>query len=216
MEPVTQIPEHLVAKLAEVMAEVKPIERRGTMSGEDGEFRVASASDVFDAVRQALAQRRVMLFAHPQEHAIADGYVTVRFDFQFVDGEHRESYLIENVVGRVAEAEGTDKGVQSAYTIALKSLLQTTFLISSREAEDLPAGTQEISGRITSITQEGEADDPYWSVVIGRAKCVCNDAALAAKLAQLGPTNPLTVRILKKPNTRYARILNILETAHGN
>lgn len=213
MTPANPIPDHLIAKLAEVMAEVKPIERR---SSDTGEFQGTAAGDVFDAVRAALAARKVMLFPHPQEHKIGDGFVEVRFDFHFIDGEHKESYLIENIVGRVAEAEGTDKGVQSAYTIALKEILQTTFLISSREPQaELEPGTQTIGGLVTFVTERGEADDRYWEVVIGGITAICNNSELANRFAADGRTE-YSVRVLKKPNSKYPRILSILESAHGN
>jgi hypothetical protein len=124
----------LYPKLAEVMAEIGRVEKRGRNDFHNYDY--VTEADLIAEVRDKLAARGVMVLpsvvgdVEEREITTARGQSstisTVRVAFTFVDGESGETHTCE-WAGQ--GDDGGDKGVYKAYTGALKYFLMKTFLI---------------------------------------------------------------------------------------
>jgi len=123
----------LVRKLTEVMKEVKHIPKNGW--NDFHRYKFATESDVAEKVREALAERCVMMIPdvtrmETREHTNARGkteyIVTVWMKFTFMDGESGEE-IVFNSVGEGQDAG--DKGSYKAITGAQKYALLKAFMI---------------------------------------------------------------------------------------
>lgn len=120
----------LVSKLAEVMAAIERVPKRGHNAFHKYDY--ATESDIVATVRQELAARHVMLFpavtAERREPVGDKGSVltTLTMVFRFVDGETGES-LEFPWLGSGTDKE--DKGVYKAMTGGEKYFLLKTFLM---------------------------------------------------------------------------------------
>lgn len=120
----------LVSKLAEVMAAVERVPKRGHNAFHKYDY--ATESDIVATVRKELAARHVMLFpavTSERREPVGDkGSVltTLTMAFRFVDGESGES-LEFPWLGAGSDKE--DKGVYKAMTGGEKYFLLKTFLM---------------------------------------------------------------------------------------
>lgn len=137
----------LVMKLAEVMKQVKYIEKKGFNSFH--RYKYATESDVAEKVREVLAENGVMMIPNVtsqtvREHVNAKGkteYIaTVHMEFNFYDGESGEKITF-NMVGEGQDAG--DKAVYKAITGAQKYALMKAFMIPTGDDPEADTGTDE-------------------------------------------------------------------------
>ena len=137
----------LVKKLAEVMGEVKYIQKRGHNKFHN--YKYATESDVAEKVREALAERSVIMIPNVvsqshREHINAKGkteYIaTVTMEFRLIDGETGEEITFHSA-GEGQDAG--DKAVYKAITGAQKYALMKAFMIPTGDDPEADAGTDE-------------------------------------------------------------------------
>lgn len=150
----------LIKKLAEVMAEVGNVPKRGRNTHFNYEF--VQESDLVDAVRPALAKRNVMVFPDVLEESVrtvsgnkGDNYVTrIRVAFTFVDGDTGE----ERTFHIYADGQDNqDKGPYKALTGAVKYGLMKVFLIGTGDDPEHDRGHSQGS---PSLRAQKSGDDP--------------------------------------------------------
>jgi hypothetical protein len=121
-------------KLAEVMAEVKAIEKKGQFKvGNDVRYRYVQAADLYEMVREKLASRYVTLV--PSFKGFGDTWtigstraITVIVRLRFTDAETGET---DDAEWPGTAMDSGDKAVYKALTGAAKSFLLTMFLVPS-------------------------------------------------------------------------------------
>ncbi len=132
--PTTETPRGLIRKLAEVMAAVERVPKRGR--NEFHRYDYATEADIVSTVRDELSKRGVMLIPSVQNHERheittkknerGDPITVLHMTFTFVDGETGEREMHPWLgVGQ----DGGDKGVYKAMTGAAKYFLLKTFLM---------------------------------------------------------------------------------------
>jgi len=158
----------LASKLAEVMAEVKYIQKRGKNSFHN--YRYATEADVADRVRECLAARNIILVPdvvgqETRQITTKKGNTefidTLRIKFTFYDGDSDQTISFHMI------GEGQDAGDKAAYkaiTGAEKYALMKTFLI--------PTGDDPEESRAT----EGEEVETVEAVPDPEAKALLESA----------------------------------------
>lgn len=131
MRPVSR----LHAKLAEVMAEVGRVPKRGR--NEFHKYDYATEADIVDAVRGALSSRGISLVPSVVQVNREGTLTTVLMSFQFNDGETGGSASYQ--WAGTGDDKG-DKGLYKAMTGALKYFLLKTFLMPT--GDDSEADTE--------------------------------------------------------------------------
>ena len=123
----------LTTKLAQVMAAVKRVPKRGKNTFHN--YAYATEADVADVVREELSARGVMLYSaitnvdtrvDTGDSGKPSNFVTVTMRFEFVDGESGESRSFAWVG---AGQDRGEKGLYKAITGAEKYFLLKSFLI---------------------------------------------------------------------------------------
>jgi hypothetical protein len=137
----------LVAKLSEVMKEVKYIEKKGYNSFH--KYKYATESDVAEKVRESLVERNVIMVPNMvshdvREHTNAKGkteyIVTVNMEFKFMDGDNGQEITF-NMYGEGQDAG--DKAVYKAITGAQKYALMKVFMIPTGDDPEADNSTDE-------------------------------------------------------------------------
>lgn len=152
----TTEPRSLVRKLAEIMAAVERVPKRGR--NEFHRYDYATEADIVQVVRNEMATRQVMLIPSVQNHERheittkknerADPLTVLHMLFTLMDGETGETIQMPWIgVGQ----DGGDKGVYKAMTGGEKYLLMKLFL--------MPTGDDpETEGRKEARKAERAAD----------------------------------------------------------
>lgn len=147
----------LVKKLAEVMQEVKYIQKTGYNSFNN--YKYATEADVNERVREELAKRNVIMIPSIESHSIREHvnrkghteYIaTVCVSFRFIDGESCEEIEFKTY-GEGQDAG--DKATYKAFTGAQKYALMKAFMIPTG---DDPEGDTSVDER----NQSTENDAP--------------------------------------------------------
>ncbi|MGZ6587129.1 MAG: ERF family protein [Solirubrobacteraceae bacterium] len=159
-------PDPLAKKVAEVMAEVEGIQKRGEFrvgQSRDVRYKYVQATDLYEAVRDKLASRGIVFVARfggiefEKEKPTSGGgsmyTVGVRVNLELRDSETGTS-IYADWLG-VGQDMG-DKAVAKAFTGAVKTWLMTTFLVPSDVDPDHPAETG--AKRRASARKQTEAD----------------------------------------------------------
>lgn len=137
----------LVRKLAQVMKEVKYIEKRGYNNF--NKYKYATESDVAERVREVLAEQNVIMLPDVVEHTTREHknrkgnieYIaTVKVLFTFIDGETGEELKIHSI-GEGQDAG--DKAVYKAITGAQKYALMKAFMIPTGDDPEADNGVDE-------------------------------------------------------------------------
>lgn len=135
----------LVKKLAQVMKQVKNIEKRGY--NKFHKYHYATESDVAEKIRDILADQHVMMIPNMSSHSIREHvnnsgkteYIaTVIIDFTFYDGETGEEITFSGI------GEGQDSGDKAVYkamTGAQKYALMKAFLIPTNDDPERDSGS---------------------------------------------------------------------------
>lgn len=159
-------PKSLVTKLAEVMAAVERVAKRG--HNDFHQYDYATEADIAAAIRGELAARNIMLIPgvdrHEREKVGEKGTVltTLGMTFTFLDGDSGE------VITRPWLGSGSDKDDKGAYkamTGGEKTFLLKTFLIPTgndpeRDTDKGSGKTQERPSRgIAEVPAAGPKDD---------------------------------------------------------
>lgn len=138
-------PRGLVRKLAEIMAAVERVPKRGR--NEFHRYDYATEADIVQVVRHEMASRQVMLIPSVQNHERhdittkknerGDPLTVLHMTFTFIDGETDQRLEMPWIgVGQ----DGGDKGVYKAMTGGEKYLLMKVFLMPTG---DDPEATSE-------------------------------------------------------------------------
>lgn len=128
----------IASKIAKVMATVTRVAKSQT--NQHHHYRYASADDIYDMVREAMAENNLALIplaildVQTQQSGNAT-YYTVKFKFLLVSGDTDDQMEIE-WVGQAMDTQ--DKGISKAQTQATKYLLRGLFLISTGDQSDDP------------------------------------------------------------------------------
>lgn len=122
-------------KLAEVMAEVGRVPKRGR--NEFHKYDYATEADIVDAVRGALSSRSISIVPSVRQVLREGTLTTVLMAFQFTDGETGETSTHD--WAGTGDDKG-DKGLYKAMTGALKYFLLKTFLLPT--GDDPEADTE--------------------------------------------------------------------------
>jgi|GEM_PF-2214004 len=151
----------LVKKLADVMKEVKHIEKRGYNKFHN--YSYATDSDVSEAVRDVLAEKHIIMLPDVVEHSIREHksakgkteYIaTVKVKFTFIDGETGESLSIH---GLGEGQDSGDKAVYKALTGAQKYALMKVFMIPTGDdpEADIQKGQNQNQQQYGNSSQSG-------------------------------------------------------------
>ena len=137
VKEITDTPNGLARKLAEVMGEVGKIAKAGF--NEKQHYAFVKESDVSDAIRPLLAERHIMLWSNTVSRQMAPLFTTasglqmwltsVEVQYQFIDGDTGEITPIQSYYGDGADTG--DKGLPKAQSMSLKYFLLKTFLLST-------------------------------------------------------------------------------------
>lgn len=156
----------LVKKLAEVMKQVKYIEKKGF--NKFNNYKYATESDVAEKVREVLAEQNVIMLPDVIEHSTREHtnrkgnveYIaTVKVKFTFIDGESGEEISIHSA----GEGQDTgDKAVYKAITGAQKYALMKAFMIPTG---DDPEGDDEADKRNKEEQKTNKASDKQLNLV---------------------------------------------------
>lgn len=137
----------LVSKLAEVMKQVGRIPKRGENKFHN--YKYATEADVSDHVRDALAERKIILIPNVKSYTFRDHVtsggkkeyiVTVEVEFTFYDGETGEAITFTMV------GEGQDAGDKAAYkamTGAEKYALMKSLMIPTGDDPEADDGVDQ-------------------------------------------------------------------------
>ena len=137
----------LVRKLAEVMKEVKYIQKTGYNSFNN--YKYATEADVNEKIREVLAERNVIMIPSVKNHSVREhvnrkGHteyiVTVEVEFTLMDGETGET-IIFTTFGEGQDAG--DKGTYKAITGAQKYALMKAFMIPTGDDPEGDSGVDE-------------------------------------------------------------------------
>lgn len=133
----------LVRKLAEVLAEIERVPKRG--KNEFHNYDYVTEPDLVDAVRSKLAKRRVFVFSSVEELTREGSLTTAKVRYTFADGESGETF---DVVYYGQGDDKGDKGAYKAYTGALKYFLMKNFLVATGDDPEADTETDKrASGR---------------------------------------------------------------------
>lgn len=134
----------LHAKLAEVMADVERIPKRGRAPAAMGGFEFVQVGDAADAIRKGLSARKVSMLpsqvdiVSENEHATKSGGTmttqTIRTTWTLTDGETGEIAVIQSLG---TGADTGDKFSPKAQTNSMKYALLMGFLLSTGEDPEL-------------------------------------------------------------------------------
>lgn len=137
----------LVKKLAEVMTEVKYIQKTGYNSFH--KYKYATEADVNEKVREELSKRNVIMIPNTKSHSVrthttskgsTEYIVTVEIEFTFYDGDTGES------ISFTVFGEGQDAGDKATYkgiTGAQKYALMKAFMIPTGDDPEADSGVDE-------------------------------------------------------------------------
>lgn len=148
---------NLVSKLAEVMKQVKYIQKTGYNSFH--KYKYATEADVNEKVREELAKLNVIMIPSVKScinrtHLTSSGkteyIVTVEVEFTFFDGDSEEKITLTSF-GEGQDAG--DKGVYKAITGAQKYALMKAFMIPTGDDPEADAGVDERNSDRTDRVQ---------------------------------------------------------------
>jgi hypothetical protein len=150
---------NLVSKLAEVMKQVKYIQKTGYNSFH--KYKYATESDVTEAVREQLAKLNVIMIPsvkscvnrpHTTSRGNVEYIVTVEIEFTFYDGDSGDKIVLTSF-GEGQDAG--DKGVYKAITGAQKYALMKAFMIPTG---DDPEADSSVDERNQSKSEQDRID----------------------------------------------------------
>lgn len=137
----------LVSKLAEVMKQVKYIQKNGFNSF--NKYKYATEADVNEKIREVLAEQNVIMIPNMKSHAVREHtnrsgkteyIVTVEVEFTFMDGETGETITFT----QYGEGQDSgDKGTYKAMTGAQKYALMKAFMIPTGDDPESDNGVDE-------------------------------------------------------------------------
>jgi hypothetical protein len=173
----------LFAKIAAIKGELKRLPKTGY--NDFHKYAFATNGDVYDTVRNLLAEHRVALFAEIvswEAVAQAKGYhVILQMRFTFACGDTGQTFTC---LWAGESADSADKGFNKAMTAGTKYFLLSTFLISTGDAADdadsqspdvgkasvkpqqsKPATQQEKPANVSNIPQAWNQDEQkqFWN-----------------------------------------------------
>lgn len=137
----------LVTKLADVMKEVKYIEKKGF--NKFHKYKYATEADVNEKVREVLAEKNIIMVPNMVEHNTREHtnrsgnveyIVTVNMEFRFIDGETGEEITFK-MSGSGQDAG--DKGIMKAISAAQKYALMKVFMIPTGDDPEADSGVDE-------------------------------------------------------------------------
>lgn len=138
----------LVRKMAEIMKQVKYIQKKGFNSHNN--YNYIKEEDVLEALRDQMAERNLMIFQNMVEKEVTESgktrsgaakfLTTIKMQYTIVDGDSGEERSIST--GGQGEDTG-DKGIYKATTGANKYALLKLFMIPTGDDPELDEGMQQ-------------------------------------------------------------------------
>ena len=200
-EEKVEVKKNLVMKLAEVMQEVKYIQKRGFNSFH--KYKYATESDVAEKVREELASRHIMMIPNvvsqsTREHTNAKGkteYIaTITMEFRFIDGESGEEISFHSV------GEGQDSGDKAVYkgiTGAQKYALMKVFMIPTGDDPEADSGTDERNADNKSQQKPNVNKSLANDNVLNQIESLLEDVAKAMNITKDAAYKTLKARMKK-------------------
>jgi hypothetical protein len=170
-------------KLAEVMAEVERIPKRGKAPPEMGGFAFTQVGDALDPIRKAMAERQLTMvpseidITGQSEHEgtgsrgqpVVTTTLDLRVTWTITDGESGESIRFQSIG---AGADRGDKYTGKAMTNALKYAILPTFLLPTGDDPELsnsedrgrrpsPPATPNPDGSLIGLVEKGKPPVDY-------------------------------------------------------
>lgn len=204
-EEKTEVKKSLVMKLAEVMQQVKYIQKRGHNKFHN--YKYATESDVAEKVREELAARHIIMIPNVvsesnREHTNAKGkteYIaTVTMEFRFLDGESGEEISFHSV-GEGQDAG--DKAVYKAITGAQKYALMKAFMIPTGDDPEADSGADE---RNAGNTNQNNKPAPITPEQVGIIKTKALEFAKARERTDRDVYDALNIEKVESLNTKQA------------
>lgn len=198
----------LVKKLSEVMQEVKYIQKRGHNKFHN--YKYATESDVAEKVREALAERSVIMIPNVKEHTTREHinakgkteYIaSVVMEFKFIDGESGEEISFHSV-GEGQDAG--DKAVYKAITGAQKYALMKAFMIPTGDDPEADSGTDERNNGNQNNVSNYQSE-PISAELLGNIKVKAMQFAEARNKTFDDVLDVLKIKDLTKLNTKQAK-----------
>lgn len=215
----------LIKKLAEVMAAVERIPKRG--KNEFHGYNFATEADILDVIRGELAKRSVMVIprinGHTRTEAVRESKNGVRktfisdveMTFAFMDGDSGE--VIEVPWKGCGEDSG-EKGLYKAITGADKYVFMKTFLISTGDDPELDKRKPKDT-RVHADARRRDTSPAYPTVTADQAQTVRNliaetGIAKADALAEVRKACGVAVASAAEiPADKFAAVIAALEKA---
>lgn len=153
----------LAKKKAAIMAELKKFGKDSY--NQNQKYKFPSAASIFDAIRKLMAEHGLVLFTsaidgHQNEMESKSGnaglHTTVKYRMLWIDTE--TGAMVEDLW--LSESDDwQDKGYSKSATLALKSYLLTSFIVSSGDETDDPdsgIGSQDAAKRNATSPKQGK------------------------------------------------------------
>ena len=213
--------EQLVQKLANVMKEVRYIEKKGFNSF--SKYKYATESDVAEKIREVLAEQSVIMLPDVVEHTTREhtnrkGHIeyiaTVKVKFTFIDGETGEELAIHSA------GEGQDSGDKAVYkaiTGAQKYALMKAFMIPTGDDPEADTNTDKNnSGNQQPPQQQNDPLNDKLTVTFSEALQKVGDKSQLYE--QLGTNGDAIKKLLNsKKKAEKEKLIKTLEgIAHDN
>lgn len=134
-------------KMLNVMAAVNKIPKKGTNAHQ--KYTFARAEDVFDVIRKAFVENRLVLYTTSETLFAEPGNAIVRMTGKIVDVDTGESGIIQ---GLGSGTDNGDKYIPKANTFAAKYMIANTFLVSWGDDPESDTKTDRNSADYTSLS----------------------------------------------------------------
>ena len=189
-------------KLAEVMAEAERIPKNGTYTGQGG-FKYVLVGDAANAIRKALAERKVSMLPSAvevvgeSEHGTKSGgtmtTITIRTTWTLVDGESGEEATIQSLG---TGADTGDKYSPKAQTNAMKYALLMGFLLSTGDDPE----QSDTSDRRTRVVPESAATRVLTApTVVAEPRTTDRDPGGITGTAEIGTAKDSDFQLRRRP-----------------
>jgi len=179
----------LVKKLAEVMDQVKYIQKKGFNKFHN--YSYATEADVNEKIREELSKRNVVMIPdvkscsyreHTNRKNQIEYITTVQMEFTFIDGETGEEIKLSSF-GEGQDAG--DKGVYKAITGAQKYALMKAFMIPTGDDPESDDGVDRRNAEEKQTNPNEIKPDTLGAIKIEWAKIGYKPAALKAQIKKL-------------------------------
>ena len=205
----TDTPQTLVKKLAQILATVDKIEKKGY--NDHFNYKFVREADLVEAVRSKLAAQNIMITSSVDKTEVVDmtkvtkqgevvqnrvGLLYVTYTFR--DGESGETIQVQGI-GEIEQDGG--KGIYKAITGAMKYMLMKNFLIDTGddpEMEKKPKGEAKQQSAAPSAPRNNGVYNAAWDK--GYPATLSQKNSISARLQELTPDQKESIRKIVEAN----------------